>query len=75
MVLQFHPWIRISTIINLSNDHFFKGWMGKNICMDVTMDNELLQINKKNSFTEKQVKNMKQAIPGISTKANKHEKR
>lgn len=29
MILQFHTWIKISAIIDLSNDDFFKGWMEK----------------------------------------------
>lgn len=51
--------------------------MGKNIYVDVTRDNELLQISKKkiNSLTEKQVKNMNQAIHRVSTKANNYEER
>lgn len=29
MALQFHTWIKINTIIHLSNDDIFKGWMGE----------------------------------------------
>lgn len=74
MVLQFHTWIKTGTIINLAND-FCKGWMVKNICADVTIDNKLLQTNKKkiNSLTEKQVNNTNQAIYKVS--ADKYEKR